>query len=247
MMFDDEKTLQDLPEVPEQEQPQEEPVVEQQEEIKASAANQNNIRELRLRAQRAEQAERERDEAIAYIRSLQQQTQPSAPEEDLSINIGADDYAEGKHLSKIDKKVSKEVAALRKELQQYQQQTAQMTTKARLQAQFNDFDKVVNADNIALLKQMEPEVAALLDQSTDLYNTGVTAYKMIKKLAYVEDGSQVDRAIAQKNSVKPKPLASINPQTGDSPLSRANAFAHGLTDDLKKQLYQEMIEASKNR
>ena len=246
-MFDDEKLLQDLPDMPEQEEPQEEAVAAQPEEIKASAANQSNIRELRLRAQRAEQAEGERDEAIAYIRSLQQQTQPAAPEEDLSINIGADDYAEGKHLSRMDKKVNKEVAALRKELQAYQQQTSTMTTKARLQAQYPDFDKVVNSSNIALLKEMEPEVSAILDQSTDLYNTGITAYKMIKKLAHVEDNSAFDRATAQKNSNKPKPLASINVQTGDSPLSRANAFSQGLTDDLKKQLYREMIEASKNK
>lgn len=243
-MFDDEKTMQDLPEMPEQEQPQEQTVEAPQEEIKVSPANRDNIRELRLRAQRAEQAERERDEAIAYIKSLQQGTQQ--PEEDYSINIGSDDLVEGKHIAKMDKKVQKELNELKKQLQSYQQQTATMTTKARLQAQFPDFEQTVNADNIALLREMEPEVAQILDQSTDLYNSGVTAYKMIKKLT-VPDSHQHEKAVAQRNAAKPKPLASISPQTADSPLSRVNAFSEGLTDDLKKQLYREMIEAAKNR
>jgi hypothetical protein len=56
-----------------------------------------------------------------------------------------------------------------------------------------------------------------------------------------------DRAAAQKNASKPKPLASVSPQQGDSPLSRANAFANGLTPELQKQLRQEMEEARKNR
>ncbi len=47
----------------------------------------------------------------------------------------------------------------------------------------------------------------------------------------------------QKNASKPKPLASVNPQQGDSPLSRANAFANGLTEELKDQLRKEMSES----
>lgn len=35
----------------------------------------------------------------------------------------------------------------------------------------------------------------------------------------------------------------LSPQQGDSPLSKANAFANGLTEDLKKQLQKEMFEA----
>jgi hypothetical protein len=55
-----------------------------------------------------------------------------------------------------------------------------------------------------------------------------------------------DKLRAQKNAAKPKPLASVNPQQGDSPLSKANAFANGLTDDLKKQLRKEMEDARRS-
>ena len=39
----------------------------------------------------------------------------------------------------------------------------------------------------------------------------------------------------------------MSPQQGDSPLSRANAFANGLTPELRVQLIKEMEEARKNR
>ena len=61
------------------------------------------------------------------------------------------------------------------------------------------------------------------------------------------DNYKTDRELAQKNASKPKPLASVSPQQGDSPLSRANAFANGLTNELKAQLRKEMEEARKNR
>jgi len=51
----------------------------------------------------------------------------------------------------------------------------------------------------------------------------------------------------QANTAKPRPLTSVSPQSGESPLSRANAFAEGLTPELKKNLFKEMQEAKKNR
>ena len=60
---------------------------------------------------------------------------------------------------------------------------------------------------------------------------------------YREDNYSKDRDKAQSNASKPKPLASVSPQQGDSPLSRANAFANGLTDELKSQLRKEMEQA----
>ena len=88
----------------------------------------------------------------------------------------------------------------------------------------------------------------MLDTSTSFRAKAVSAYKHIKKLGlYTEDTYQADRDLAQRNAAKPKPLVSVSPQQGDSPLSRANAFANGLTPELQKQLRQEMEDARKNR
>ena len=54
-----------------------------------------------------------------------------------------------------------------------------------------------------------------------------------------------EKAIAQRNAAKPKPLASVSPQQGSSPMSQANAFANGMTKDLKAQLLKEMRDAQK--
>ena len=56
---------------------------------------------------------------------------------------------------------------------------------------------------------------------------------------------EADKRKAQENSAKPRPMASVSPQQGESPLSHANAFANGLTPELQKQLWKEMQDAKK--
>jgi len=199
-----------------------------------------NIRALR---EKAERLERERDEAIRYAQQFQQQPLQQSPVEDDEIFLKPDELAEGKHLSKVQKQVKK----LEQQLKQYEQRSTEMTAEARLKAQYPDFDKVVSKDNIEMLRMTYPEIAATLQSSPDLYNKAVSAYTMIKKLGIEpqQDLYEKDREMAQRNANKPKPLASLSPQQGESPMSRANAFANGLTDDVKKQLYKEMMELRK--
>lgn len=218
----------------------EEPVQEAKvaQEFKVSQENQRNIRYMRERAEQADRLERERDDLARKL--AESQAKPQQQEENYDLNLGDNDLAEGKHLSKV----QKEIASLKKELSQYKQQTAQQVTESRIKAQFPDFDKIVSQQNIAQLQAQYPEIANTLNASTDLYSTAVSAYTMIKKLGIVQEQAyNPDKAQALKNLAKPKPLASLSPQQGDSPLSKANAFANGLTEDLKKQLAREMFEA----
>ncbi len=232
-------------------QPETEPeLVENQPEVvpevatpveKPSAA-QESWKALR---QQKELAEKRALEAEKRLQESQKQpNQQAADEEDLSLNLGEDDFAEGKHLSKVDKKIQR----LENQLKQYQEQSALSATEARLKAQFPDFDRILSVENMDNLQAAYPEIANTINSSNDLYSKAVTAYTMIKKLGIApqEDVFSNDRALAQRNAAKPKPLASISPQQGDSPLSKANAFANGtLTDDLKKSLWKEMNEYRK--
>lgn len=119
--------------------------------------------------------------------------------------------------------------------------------ETRIKSQYPDFEAVVNNDNIEVLKSTYPELADSLSSSPDLYKKAVSAYTLIKKLGIgSEDSYKQDKDLAQKNAAKPKPLVSVAPQQGESPLSRANAFAHGLTPELKAQLWKETQEARKN-
>lgn len=232
-MFDDEVIQQEVPETQEVESEPE--VVEQQAAPRVDDSVERNFRALREKNNRLE---RERDEAIRRAQEIESRKQSS--EEENIPQLGPDDIAEGKHLTAYDRKIKK----LEQKLEEQRQQSHLMNTEVRLKSQYPDFDKVVSTDNIARLSEMYPEIASTLNSSTDLYATGVSAYTMIKKLGvHVEDTHQVEKAVALKNAAKPKPLTSISPQQGDSPLSRANAFANGLTDELKEQLRQEMMAA----
>lgn len=225
-------TVQDLPEVSQQQTEQ----AEQVEQVEATAPTpqpvqetneERNFRNLRAKAERLE---KERNEAIERLRSYEQQAQPQDDNFDLKPN----DLAEGKHLNKV-----------KNQLQSLEQQLIE----TKLRAQYPDIDSVVSAENLAILQRDHPDVAATIGSSTNLYSKAVTAYTVLKKMGIVNDTSpyQQEKALAQKNASKPKPLASVSPQQGDSPLSHANAFANGLTDDLKKQLHREMMDSIRKR
>lgn len=237
-MFDDtnnpvEETQVEQPEV-------QEPVAESAPvQAQQETAQAKSFRTLR---EKAEKAERERDEAIRILQEIHSRQQPQAPEEDYNVSLEADALAEGKHLSKLQKKINK----LEEQIKSFHNQSGAIATEAKLKSQFPDFDKVVNKDTIEALKAEHPEIAHTLSSATDLYSQGASAYKLIKKLGiYQEDHYEADRALAQKNAAKPRPLASVSPQQGDSPLSHANAFANGLTPELQKNLWKEMQDIRK--
>lgn len=228
----------------------EEEIVEEEvvEEIKETP-NQRNIRSLREKAERTERAERERDEMMKRLYAYEQGVKPQVEkpvetEEDYlaTLGIDADALAEGKHL----KPLMKELRSLKNELNQYKKQTQQETIEVRLKTRFPDFDKVVSQTNLEMLRSANPELAEAILATPDQFKQATLAYQMVKQYGiYQEDNFVQEKVLAQKNAAKPKPLASVSPQQGESPMSKANAFANGLTSDLKAQLLREMNQYKK--
>jgi len=204
-----------------------------------ATVQEQNDREMnfaRLREERA-RAEYERDEAINYIKQMQQQQQ--APESD-DINWDSEDLVEAKH-------VGKKIKQLENKLRSYEQQTAYHATEARIKSTYSDFDKVVTKENIDALRTQHPEIAQALHATPDIYNKAVSTYNIIKKFGLNQSPQNLlDKATVARNNFKPKATNSISPQQGDSPLAKANDFANGfLTEDRKAQLWQE-IQAARN-
>lgn len=199
-------------------------------------------------------AERERDEYLRRIEELESRTHRESAttpkeqvEEDEEFHLGDDDIAEGKHISKVDKRAQNKIKALEDRLSKYEAKTAEERAEAALRTKYTDFDKVVSHDNVAMLTEAYPELARTLHSTSDLYTKAVSAYTLIKKFGiYQESPFNTEKAAALKNVAKPRPLASVSPQQGDSPLGRANAFANGLTDELKAQLLKEMSASRKS-
>jgi len=234
----------EMPPLPEEPAEQEETPTETPSEEPAQAHAQSNedekernYRELR---RSKEAAEKERDEMKRMLEEMKK-TEQNKQKEEEDPHLNPDDIPEWRHVEKYIKKLESRIS-------NYEQQTQLQSTEARLKQQYPDFDQVVSAENIEALKQKYPELASNLASNSDMYSKAVSAYTMIKRLGIVPDNSyDGDKERAQKNAAKPRPLASVSPQQGDSPLSRANAFAEGLTDELREQLRKEMQEAIKYR
>ncbi len=220
-------------------------VIQEEVKPKLESPNAKNIRALRERAERAERAELERDQLALKLTQMEQLKQQGATEKQptTKYNLNDDDFVEAKHLKRYDE----EMLRMQQELAAYKQQNTLQTTDARLKAKYPDIDSVVTADNLSTLKGLFPELAENLNSGTDLYNKAVSAYTLIKRLGIVnEDIYNQEKELVKKNAVKPRPVASVSPQQSDSPLTKANAFAQGLTEDLKIQLRKEMEAARRN-
>ena len=192
--------------------------------------------------ERQEKLEVQHSEALNRLRQYElaakQEVQPEREDYPQDIDIGDDELFEGKHYKTLQKQLKQQ----REDLNAYHQQVQATTTETRLRSQFSDFDQVLTAENIEALKKNEPELSSAISSTQDLYTKAVSTYKMIKKLGiYVEDNFEADRELVKKNSLKPKPLASVSPQASASPLSQANAFANGKpTKEALDRAYKEM-------
>ena len=226
-------------------------VEEQPEQQPSKPSPKDSFRAVR---EAKERAERERDAILSQMLQMQQQMQlqqqqyqpkqQEEPVEDYDIDIDSDALAEGKHLKKLMAKQK----AMEQQLKRYQMQSEEVAIETKIRSEFPDFDKVVSKENVDILIQQFPQIAETLRNTPNMYNKAATAYTVIKNFGIHKDTPkfEADRAKAVSNAQKPRPLASVNPTQGDSPLSKANAFANGMTDELKEQLRREMYAARKS-
>lgn len=188
-----------------------------------------NFKELRQKAERLQQ------ENARLLKERELLNKQSVSDDD--IGVGADDLVEGKHLKKV--------MAQQRELQQrLEQQTAEL----RIRSQCPDIDSVLTADNIEKFRQENPELAAAIASTRDHYTQLKAAYDAIKYRYATSSATQAydsERIAAHRNASKPRPLASISAQDNGSPLSRANAFANGLTPELQAALLKQMADSRK--
>ncbi len=223
---------------------------------KKPKTKEDNFREVRLAKERAE---RERDALLSQMLEMQsklqaqqqvQQPKPVIEEKEWFDDIDPESLVEGKQV----KKIAEDMRSMKKLLQEQQMQAQQLAMEAKIKSQYPDFDQVFNADNINQLNSNYPDIANALRAMPDDYGKATAAYTMIKNLGIAnhQKGNEVKKQTyesdilkAKVNAAKPRPLTSVNPQQGDSPLSKANAFANGLTSDLKAQMLKEMQDARK--
>ncbi|MFW6121423.1 MAG: hypothetical protein ACOC80_11070, partial [Petrotogales bacterium] len=204
---------------------------ESTEKPKSPIENWRNLREAKDRA----------EQEAAELRRLLQERSQTKPQQESSQQesveepqFGDDDLIEGKHLKSYSKKYEKHIQNLEQRLIEQQ-----------IKSQYPDFDKVVNKETLEMLRDSDPDLADSIAANPNLMSKANAAYKAIKRAGFIESNThQKGKEKVQENINKPRPVSSISPQQGKSPLSRANAFAEGLTPELKEQLWKEIKECS---
>jgi len=224
------------------------------EEKPLSSLEQEQMRNFKMIRETANKAQRERDEAVRraeqYERMLSNMTtapQQAAPEPEEEFNIpDSDDLVDSKKLAEFARYQKKQIQALKQQNAQILSQTKNFSGESRFMAENPDWQKVMTLENIQALSDAYPALARSVNAASDVYEKAQATYTLIKKFGiYDENPYEGDKKRALENVNKPKPLTSISPQQGETPLSRANAFANGLTDELKIQLRKEMAAASR--
>jgi vacuolar-type H+-ATPase subunit I/STV1 len=216
------------------------PEQEQKEKKAEDTDSDRNFRELRRKTQRLEQ---EKEQYRARLEQYEAQKQHAKPvQEEEEIGIGDEDIVEGKTLKQFIKKQK----ALEAELKTFKAKSSEDIIESRIRARFPDYYSVVNSSSLETLAEEDPELAYTIQSSQDFYNKAVLAYKEIKRRGIMSaETYDSDKKRAQENAAKPRPTVSAAPQRGDSPMSKANAFAQGLTTELKASLWKEMQDSIK--
>jgi hypothetical protein len=170
------------------------------------------------------------------------QSTPQKPQEiDEIDSISDEEYLEKRQSKKL---VKKEIAPLLDEIESLKKtikaQQA-MTGVANLRSKYSDFDEVVNPETLAILQEKEPEVAEMLGNMTDAYKMGMQAYKFIK----ANDISSPSSSRRSKEVEKKLEQNSKTVQTPQAYDKRPMAQAFVMTDNLKKELQDEMMRCSR--
>lgn len=201
---------------------------------------QESFRQLR---EQKERAERERDDLMRRFTEIEsrQKELSQAAQKPLDPDYGDDDLIEGRHLKK-------EREAIKKELDSYRSRMEELSTESRIKNNYPDFEGIVTNHSIEQLRKLYPSIAASINSNPNLYEKAEAAYAAIKQFGlYERTEFNKDKELAQKNQQKPRTVSSLNPQQGETPLSRANAFANGLTPELERQLRKEVEDAIRSR
>jgi len=195
-----------------------------------------------------EQLQRENEQNRQMMLALQQELlnrsstteKKPEPEPDPFEGIDKSDWATYEAVEKLAAKIAAEQTqkALKEERERIRKEQAPQRIKSR----FEDFEAVVTKENVEQLREIEPDIAEALSMIGDEEKKAVAAYKYIKAFVPNMAEAEASKKRIQENANQPKSLSSA---VGKSPLTKASAFEQGLTPDLKKQLYAEMMACAR--
>lgn len=200
------------------------------------------------RAMRKAQEERDRkirmqEDLIQRLMVEKTQAAPvTAPPDELD-QIADDDYLQaGKFKSairKVEEKLANFDAKVEQGVQKALKAQAQSEALPRLIQKYPDFDDVVTTENLEILEQQDPELAAsIASNKDDPYKMALQSYKFIKAMKLEE------KAPASRREKETAKAIEKNANTVQSPLAfdkRPMAQAFKSSKEERKAIYEEML------
>jgi hypothetical protein len=201
-------------------------VSQTQPEAPVETPEQINFKALR-EAKRA--VERERDELAAKIASSQKNTNDQP---DANTSTAQESEAEA---------TKREIREIKESLRREREAAETRKIEAKLLETYPDLEKVVNMDNIEVLKARDANFAKLVASNpsspSDLYNRAIAAYSLIKKYGiHVDDNHSDDRAKVEANMAKPRPASAAS--TASEGLADFAGFVNMNTEERRRAIFE---------
>jgi hypothetical protein len=237
--------------VPEQDYPYEEE--KPAEPVEEKNSPQKSWRELREKAEQADKLKKERDEYLALLKQIEREAidyqsrqkplvKEQEPDEFDYNKLDDDEILTARDLKRSFSKEQARLKRIEEELKMQQVRHRESLVEAELKAKHADLYDVLTESNITKLREVRPSLAKSINLNPDLKEKALDTYQAIKDLGIYQESNRQDVEKISKNIQKPRTSNSLAPQGGNSPLSKANQFANGLTEEMKRTLYQEMLE-----
>jgi hypothetical protein len=197
--------------------------------------NERRDREYNMRRIREEKEaiERENYEIKRRLAELERSTKNEVVEEDNDGLVDTD-LVEARHF----KAYKKDARELKKENAEIKQRLEEQAMQLQVRSEMPDFYKVVNEETVAELYKKNPRLAVALEKTPNGFDKMAAIYDAVKALP--KDQFVAEKKAVQEAAQRPRAAATLAPQTGNTPLDNANAFASGMTDEQKKALWDEM-------
>lgn len=180
-----------------------------------------------------ERIARERDEIAYRLAQLERMQKKEVVEEDNDGLVDTD-LVEARHF----KAYKKDARALKEENAEIKRRLEEQAMQLQVRSEMPDFYKVVNEDTVAELYKKNPRLAVALEKTPNGFDKMAALYDAVKALP--KDQFVAEKKAVQEAASRPRAAATLAPQTGNTPLDNANAFASGLTEEQKKALWDEM-------
>ena len=214
--------------------------IQQAQNVEAENRNQRNwsaMREKQEVLERELRMQREMNEKLLHMAT---QSFPKQQEEqDEFDSLGDDEIIQKGRLKKyVEKEKSKIVKEAMQEVERHLAKREQSQYLVKLKSNYSDFDEVVNKETLALLEENEPELAQTISEISDPYKAYLQCYKFIKSSNLILKAPESRRTKEINKKIEKNENTVQSPQAYDK---RPLAQAFKMTDEVKTQLYEEMM------